>query len=312
MAKAELRGLLTGLAVVALGLLFLISFDVPIPGIAILQTLRFHIALPMLLLPVLLIVQGAGLRGMLLAAAVFLSIGEGVVDIYYQQKVRWGLDDRIDPNPIRILSYNVLAVNERPDDVVDFIIDTLPDIAVIMETPGIESSLDRLAEVFLYHAGCEDPLTCDLSIWSRTPLDGVQLDTLEFQRQRLISAETTIEGRRIAIVGAHLSKPYFDTAAWAEMWKLTHTLRKFGGPVVLAGDFNAAAWSADVRWFVARSGLVPPPFYPATWPVEAGPFGVPIDNMFTHGGALIQAIEAMPDPIGSNHRGLIATVGMPG
>lgn len=303
--------MLTGLAAVALVVLFLISFETPIPGISILQTLRFHIALPMLLLPLLLFADGARLRGLLMAVAIFVSIGEGAQDIYYQQKTRWALDDRVDPNPIKILSYNVLAVNDQPQAVVDYIIDTLPDVAVIMETPGIEAYLDRLAEVFPYRAGCADTVNCDLSIISRTPLENVLVDNLEFQRQRLITAETIINGRRLTVVGAHLTKPYFDTSAWAEMWKLTHTLRKLSGPVVLAGDFNAAAWSGDVRWFVNRSALLPPPYYPATWPVKAGVFGVPIDNMFTQGGALIQSIAATPDALGSNHFGLLAEVGLP-
>jgi endonuclease/exonuclease/phosphatase (EEP) superfamily protein YafD len=312
MLRAEFRGLLTGLAMAAMVALFLISFETPIPGISILQSLRFHVALPILIIPVLLFTQGAWLRGVLIAVAVCLSIGEGALDIYYQQKVRWQVDDRTDPNPVRILSFNVLAANTRGDDVADYIIQTLPDIAVIMETPGIEKQLARLAEYFPYRAGCEETVRCDLSIVSRTPLRNVRIDTLEFERQRLVTVETTVNGRGITVVGAHLSKPYFDMSAWAEMWKLTHTLRELHGPVVLAGDFNAAAWSADVRWFVERSGLVPPPYYPATWPIEAGPLGVPIDNMFTQGGALIQTIQAMPDSIGSNHRGLLAEVGLPG
>lgn len=311
MLKAEFRGLLTGLAMAAMVALFLISFETPIPGISILQSLRFHVALPILIIPILLLTQGAWFRALLVAAAVFLSIGEGVLDIYSQQKIRWEVDGRTDPNPVKILSYNVLAATTRGEDAANYIIETLPDIAIIMETPGIENQLDRLAEYFPYRAGCEETIRCDLSILSRTPLRNVRVDTLEFERQRLVTVETTVNGRGITVVGAHLSKPYFDTSAWAEMWKLTHTLRELHGPVVLAGDFNAAAWSADVRRFVDRSGLVPPPYYPATWPIEAGPLGVPIDNMFTQGGALIQTIEAMSDPIGSNHRGLIAEVGLP-
>ncbi len=312
MQITEFRGLLTGLAVVAIAGLLLISFQIPIPGISILQTLRFHIALAILALPPVLYMSGARLRAMLLAGLTFLSIAEGVLDIYYQQKARWTVDGVFDPNPVKILSFNVLADNPQGEQVVDDIIATLPDIAVIMETPGISASLDRLATVFPYRAGCNDASTCDLSIVSRTPLESVRVQNLEFERERLITVKTTINGKSITVVGVHLSKPYFDTAAWAEMWKITHTLRGLSGPVVLAGDFNAAAWSPDVRWFVERSGLVPPPFYPATWPIEAGALGVPIDNMFTQGGALIQTIKAMPDPIGSNHRGLLAEVGLPG
>ena len=70
------------------------------------------------------------------------------------------------------------------------------------------------------------------------------------------------------------------------------------------------AWSDLVARFAADTQLVPPPYYPATWPIRFGALGVPIDNMFTRGGARIEAIEAMDDPLGSNHRGLLATVGL--
>ena len=54
--------------------------------------------------------------------------------------------------------------------------------------------------------------------------------------------------------------------------------------------------------------LVPPPVYPATWPVEAGALGVPIDNLLTRSGAVIESIATLPDTFGSNHRGLRAQV----
>lgn len=311
MIKAELRGVWTGLALVAICVLLLISFRTPIPGISVLQTLRFHIVVSMLALPVLLLVQGARLRALVLLCAIGASGIQGVMHVLNQQKARWIVEAAVDPAPVKIVSYNVLAINPRPDEVVDYLIQTSPDVMVIMEAPGIESLLARLDEHFPYRAGCSEHETCDLAVFSRTPIRNVSVNTLDFDRERLVTVETTVRGRSITVVGAHLSKPYFDKSAWAEMWKITHHLRTLSGPVVLAGDFNAAAWSDDVRWFVERSNLVPPPIYPATWPVRLGPFGLPIDNMFTQGGALIQAIEATPDPIGSNHRGLIAEIALP-
>lgn len=303
---------MTGLALVALVILLLISFRPPIPGVGVLQSLRFHIVLPMLLLSALMLVQGARIRAVLLLAAILFSTGQGAMHIYNQQKSRWDLAAPVDADPVRVLSYNILAGNRRASDAVDYIIDSAPDIAVIMEAPGIQSYFSRLAEHYPYRAGCDDRATCDLAIFSRTPISRTIVEQLEFNRERLILIETEIRGRPLTVVGAHLTKPYFDGSASAELRKISRYLLWPEGPVVLAGDFNAAPWSDDIRMFLDRSDLVAAPFpYPATWPVRTGPLGLPIDNIFTKGGAIIQSIEAMSDPIGSNHRGLVADIGLP-
>ena len=56
--------------------------------------------------------------------------------------------------------------------------------------------------------------------------------------------------------------------------------------------------------------LAPGPAYPPTWPVELGPLGVPLDNVFTRAPLAVQSVEAIPDPMGSNHRGLLAGIAL--
>ncbi len=121
-------------------------------------------------------------------------------------------------------------------------------------------------------------------------------------------AKTTINGQDVTLVAIHLSKPYFDEAAWVELRQAGYFLQGIKGPVVLTGDFNAAAWSGTVADFVANNALVPPPRFPATWPVRLGPLGVPIDNMFSRDGALIESIDALDSSIGSNHRVSLAQI----
>jgi len=79
---------------------------------------------------------------------------------------------------------------------------------------------------------------------------------------------------------------------------------------VLAGDFNSAAWSHNIDRLARAQKLIAPPAYPATWPVRLGPLGVPIDNMWTRGPLYISSIEALEDPMGSNHRGLMAELSL--
>ena len=308
--KLELRGAVTILAVLAMLGLAAASFDLPVPNPDVLQSLRFHLAAACLALPIVLFILGARWRGVLVLALILVSIGQGAYLIHQQQETRSLLAEAVDPNGFTVMSFNVLATSERGQDIADYMIEQTPDIAVIMETPGIERSLERLATTFPYRIGCTDTLTCDLSLFSRTPLVNGQMHLLgPMQRERLITARTTINGRSVTIVALHLSKPYFDGMSIDELWEISHVLRQIDGPMLLTGDFNSAPWSRSVRQFVNRNQLMPPPRYPSTWPVRLGEWGIPIDNMFTRGGLRIDEIGAMPSNFGSNHRGLLAHVG---
>ena len=106
----------------------------------------------------------------------------------------------------------------------------------------------------------------------------------------------------------HLVKPYFDDFADEELERLAEILGGMTGPMVLAGDFNAAAWSNSVDNLAWRSNLMPGPSYPATWPVPLGPLGVPIDNIFTRAPLSIARVRSLDDALGSNHRGLMAEI----
>lgn len=308
-SKIELRGVLTGLALVAVGLLLAISVPIGIPVLDVLPSLRFHIGVALLALPILLLLVGARWRALLLAALILASLGQGALVVYRQLQGRAAMATQSPLTTFSLLSFNVLSGNPRGGEIADYITSTLPDIAVIMETPGIEDYLPKLAADYPYRVGCANTKTCDLSLLSRTPLRGAKMYLLKpFERERLITAQTTINGQDVTLVAVHLSKPYFDEAAWGELWQVQRLLATISGPVVLTGDFNAAVWSNPVAAFVATNKLVPPPYFVPTWPVKLGPLGVPIDNMFSRDGALIEDVTALDTSHGSNHRGLLAHI----
>lgn len=305
---AELRGVFTGLMAVAAGVIFAISVDLGVPGQALLGSLRFHIAIALLLLPIALFVLGAWWRGLLSLLLIGASLAQGIVIVAGMHEARAPLEARTPAVTLSVMSYNVLADNATPDAALDAILARRPDFAVIMETPGIERHLDDLSVVFPWRAGCQSTATCDLSILSRLPLSDVRVLKMgPYKQERMVIAKAEAGGVRFTIVGLHLTKPYYDGTAWEELRYATQEMSKIEGPIVLAGDFNAAAWSDSIAAFASAAALVPPPSHPATWPVELGGLGVPIDNMFTRGPALIRSIAAQP-PYGSNHLGLLATV----
>lgn len=309
LSKAEFRGAFIGLSAVLVVVLLITSVSPGIPGDLLLQSLRFHLVAVGFGLVAGLYLFGAKLRGTIMLAIVLGALAHGaLLLIELHQRRDEPVGDRI--GELTVLSYNVLSGNNRRKKAAQYVIDTAADVAVIMETPGIEPFLDEIAQTMPYRVGCADTTTCDISILSRMPIEGGTIRRVPpFDRERLAIAPITVDGQRVTIVAIHLSKPYFDEASWVELWQLQRALANIEGPVILAGDFNAAPWSDPLARLARASDLIPPPSHPATWPVRLGALGVPIDNMYSRGMARIEAI-ASGDNFGSNHRPLLATVGI--
>lgn len=308
--RAEFRGALLALGGLLVLVYLVIAVKPGLPGELLLQSLRFHFVAAGLALASLIALTGARWRGLVLlmvalAAAVH---GAGYVIEFQERRV-----DHTDAPlaQFRFLSFNVLTGNNRPEALVDAVLANPPDVMLVMETPGIESQLERLASVMPYRVGCDGPgYRCDISLLSRLPLENAEVVQMPLiRRDRIVTAEISVEGQQVTLVGVHLSKPYHDNVTPAEIERISRILGSIEGPLVLAGDFNAASWSEPLVDLGRLHDLVPGPWQPATWPVRLGPLGVPIDNVFTRGTAQLISLEA-GDSLGSNHRPLWASVGL--
>lgn len=310
MLKAEVRGMATAGLLAFVVLLLLVSVPRGIPGVDILQSLRFHIAALGVPLALVLLMTGGRWRALVVVMLMLASVSQGLMPLIDGYQRREAVTGDVLAK-LKVINFNVLTGNLRGRAAADYIIGQAPDIAVVMETPGIEAYLDDIAKVLPYRVGCEHPRTCDLTIFSRVPIKEPQMLLMPpFQRERLAVARVSFEGVPLTVVGAHLSKPYFDEAAWMELQSVHAVLSAIEGRVIVSGDFNAAAWSDEIATFSAASNLVPPPWHPGTWPVRLGTLGVPIDNMFTRGDILIDTIESPADSFGSNHRALRAEISL--
>ncbi len=309
--KREIRGALTALALVVTALLAVVAVQPGLPLEQLFDSLRFHVAAALLVLVIALSLFGghlrAGIFGLVLAAA----IGQGALIIIDQQQAREFA--RAGTTPLlKLVSYNTLQGN-RPNGkrIADWLIASGADVIYLMEAGPVTDEMPRLRKTYPYTVGCEAGRECSTAMLSKTPLTEIGIHSLSsVWPNRLIVAKTTIKGTAINLVQAHMVKPYFDDFAEGEAWVLANGINKLDGPVLLAGDFNAAAWSANIDNLRKAASLVPPPNYPATWPIRLGPLGVPIDNVFTRAPLVITQIEAMDDAMGSNHRGLVAEIGL--
>lgn len=307
--RAEFRGAMLALGLVVLGLLGLIWYLPGLPGELLLQTLRFHILGLGAIFAIGAMIAGARLRGTLL---LFIMIAGAVHSVTYVRDYL-GRRPPIYEAPkaeFSLLSFNVLFDNPTPSKLVDGILANPPDVALILESPGISHQFDRLKRALPYSVGCEEGKACDISLHSAWPMANARVQRLPpFSRDRLVSAELTLNGETVTIVGVHLSKPYFDGASWVELQAVGEFLKTIEGPVVMAGDFNTAPWSDPLATLAANQSLAIGGWPSATWPVNLGLLGVPIDNVFSRGNARIKTLEA-GDPLGSNHLPLRAVISL--
>lgn len=306
----ELRGGATALALATCAVLAVIGLRLDLPGAELLQSLRFHIGAVLLGLVLVFLFSRSWWRAVVFALVAFASIGQGGAVIYSQQSARAFPGAEAATPLLKLVSFNTLQGNvSNGERIADFLIGSGADLVMVMEAGPIEAQATKLRATYPYAAGCLGVDGCDTVLLSKTPLEDAVVRSLSrVWRNRLIIAKTTIAGQAIDVVVAHMVKPYFDEFAVEEAYQLWSAIKALEGPVLLAGDFNAAAWSPNVDWIRREAGLVPPPFYPATWPIRLGPLGVPIDNVWTRPPLIVTHVEAMADSMGSNHRGLISEV----
>ncbi|MCO6185446.1 endonuclease/exonuclease/phosphatase family protein [Rhizobium sp. L1K21] len=249
-----------------------------------------------------------------LAIPLFIAaIGLGVHSLYLKGYFQPSPDIAAGTPEFHLLEFNVLGDNTEGAAEIAALLESADiDAAVILESGPLAPYLDRLSERFPYRLGCgEGTDTCDLMILSRYPLENTRVDNLsDLRRHRFARAELEIDGKRLTLVAAHLTKPYFDDYHTEELSVLGRRLSRLKGPLVLAGDFNSSILAPDMTRFVKHSGLNTFHGEPATWPVELDRFGIGIDHVFAREPLEVTSLVPLDDNYGSNHYGLRATIAL--
>lgn len=211
--------------------------------------------------------------------------------------------------PFRLLSFNVLMENAaNADAIADTILASNADAAYLFEAGALKSVLPRLSLAYPYRLGCyEGTPTCDLLILSKRPLKEGHFHSLsDLRRDRFAMAQVDFNGTDLTLAAGHITKPYFDDYHRDELDEVSELLYKVTGPLILAGDFNSASIAPDMRAFLAGNDLKKAPWEPATWPIEAGRFGIAIDHIFAREPAMLMKTVRLTNSLGSNHYGLVA------
>ena len=146
---------------------------------------------------------------------------------------------------ISILNVNVNSGNSAYSEVVDLILATSPDVAVLVEIN--ESWRDALGSLYPDYPYHLEELRGDnfgIGLISRFPLHDAELRDL--LGTPTISGFVELGGERLRIVGAHLRPPIsaeWSSARNTQLVELGRWIEMETGPMVVVGDFNITAYS---------------------------------------------------------------------
>ncbi|MEM6587056.1 MAG: endonuclease/exonuclease/phosphatase family protein [Pseudomonadota bacterium] len=227
--------------------------------------------------------------------------------------------DRSDPGggapTLRVLWFNMQTSNRiAPNSLADALKQTEADIIVLAESRPAIDLPELMSETHPFRLGCEKRSTCGVLLLSRHPLKQPRVRPLSTRTERFLRARVDLPGSsaNLHLIATHLIKPWVYGFSEREEKTLHWAIANANNtaPTVLMGDFNAAPWSRRMRDITGRFNFRHAKQPVATWPVNTGPWGIPIDHVLVRGDAAIASLTAWGADLGSNHLGVIADIAL--
>lgn len=224
--------------------------------------------------------------------------GLGPVQASYQPK------DMLSP-AYRLLQLNLRYDNPEPGKVLSLIGRTRPDVVTLNEVSAMwAGKLDLLSSAYPHRIICRiDNHAGGAAILSLRPFaEGIEGQCLE--GGTLATATIDLGGRLVEVAAVHLHWPWpFDQSAQID--RMAPLLTDMAETAILAGDLNAAPWSAASARVAQAAGMAPAGPAGPTWLYRRLPeflrfAGLPIDRVFTKGDVVVHAADTL-EAVGSDH-----------
>lgn len=202
--------------------------------------------------------------------------------------------------PLKLIQFNTLFSNPNPDHSLAWIKGEQPDIVMLQEVSLKTLAVyDGLAEALPYGVLCKFAPVGGVAVRSKFPLIGQGC----VEKQGLVWMRADVNGKQISFASIHLHWPWpFKQASQIE-W-MRESLQAIPRPVVVAGDFNAAARSEAVNRVATASnaGVVPGlRFTLRMGPRPIGPVAfIPIDHVMMPDSFVVGDVKVGP-ALGSDH-----------
>lgn len=209
----------------------------------------------------------------------------------------------------KLLQLNLRFDNDDPNSVIRLIGRVRPDVITLDEVSSMWSEkLNYLAAGYPYRVLCRST-----ALLSRRPFVR-DAEPLCLPGERFASARVDFGGRVVDVAAIHLRWPWPYGQA-SHLDRLAQPIAQLGETALLAGDFNAAPWSASMKRVEAMGQLSQIDGIGATWLAERlprwlQPAGLPIDHVLAKGDIYIHAARTL-DPVGSDHWPVLVEFSLP-
>ena len=184
-----------------------------------------------------------------------------------------------------------------------------------------DADLLTLQEVSDYNESSVSRMTAAFASRQRCPLTDF-MDVLVLSRhassaggcaEGLAWMTLPIDGRSVTVVSIHLYWPW-PFSQREQLDRLGSTIRELPQPVILAGDFNAAPWSATIsdvsRWSDTKIAPGIRNSFALKLPYLGIGLDLPIDHILVAEDFQFVSIDVL-DPIGSDHKAIRAEISIP-
>ena len=205
----------------------------------------------------------------------------------------------------RLLELNLRYDNATPEKVLSSIGRVQPDVLALSEVSRMwVEKLDLLKHAYPHRIVCRHgDSKFGVAVLSRRPFAEGSEPVCHGQLS-LAVAPVDFGGTTVEIASIHLEWPW-PFRQPAQIIDLQSPLAALGEDAILAGDLNAAPWSAAAGDIANAGGLTILPASGPTWIHRSLPrmllfAGLPIDNAFVKGGVTIHSVERL-EAVGSDH-----------
>jgi endonuclease/exonuclease/phosphatase (EEP) superfamily protein YafD len=200
----------------------------------------------------------------------------------------------------RLMQLNLQVDNPNPEKVLSLIRTSQPDVITLNEvSKKWIAALRDLSAAYPYSLICPP-----LAILSRQPFGRLAAQRC-YEGATFATAAVNFNGQEVTVAAMHLGWPW-PYGQSRNIDRVVPLLATLTGTVILAGDLNAAGWSAAASRLAKAGGLTLVPSVGPTWlhrslPIALRPWiGLPIDHVFAKGNVVIRSAKAEGDA-GSDH-----------
>lgn len=215
---------------------------------------------------------------------------------------------------LRVVTANLLSTNGQTELFKAFVEADNPDLIFVQElSPLWARALEPLEETYPHQAVRARSDHFGIGLYSRLPLENVEIFDLAGERFPAIRADLYLNDRFVTLLNMHTVPPLTD-----EMFELRNLqlvaaaefAREQDDLVIVAGDLNVTMWSPYYRELESVSalrntrrgfGIIP------TWPANLPLLQLALDHMLVSPDILTVDIRRGPN-MGSDHLPLVTDV----